>query len=91
MNIFILFFLSFVFAGEIVCNLCKDTIGVIEDLIIKDGANSAKEYIDNICLKTSGFLNTMCEKLLDFGIDEIVKLIENHVDAMEICTKIKAC
>lgn len=80
-----------VFAGEIVCNLCVDAVGLVERLLTIDGAERAKEYIDNLCAKTSGFLNTLCEKILDFGVDEIIKLIETHVEPHEVCVKLHAC
>ena len=77
--------------GDIVCNLCKDFINLVKDLLTIDGANAVRQYIDETCAKASGFLHTLCLKVLDFGVDELVKLIENNVDAQTICASISAC
>lgn len=94
MLLFTLFiFSAFAFEkeGQIVCNLCKDTVNLLENLLTVDGAEKVKEYIDLLCNKSIGFLNTLCEKVLNFGVNELVKLIENHVDAEQICVSIHAC
>nr|AAF04195.1 pore-forming protein isoform B precursor [Entamoeba dispar] len=77
--------------GSILCNLCKDTVNLIENLLTVDGAQAVRQYIDNLCAKADGFLGTLCNKILSFGVDELVKLIENHVDPVVICEKIHAC
>ncbi|EKE38700.1 hypothetical protein ENUP19_0061G0118 [Entamoeba nuttalli] len=77
--------------GAILCNLCKDTVKLVENLLTVDGAQAVRQYIDNLCGKANGFLSTLCEKILSFGVDELVKLIENHVDPVVVCEKIHAC
>ena len=93
MKAFFVFALIFAvaFAGEIVCTLCKDTVKLLENLITQDGAEAAKNYITNLCAKASGFLGDICHKVLNFGVDELIKLIENRTDANVICQKIHAC
>nr|AAP80379.1 invapore A [Entamoeba invadens] len=77
--------------GKIVCNLCKDLIITLENLLTSKGADKVKEYIDNLCGKVSGFLAGLCTKVLDFGVDKLIEMINNKVDPATICSKIHAC
>nr|AAP80380.1 invapore B [Entamoeba invadens] len=94
---FIVFVLIFAVAfaatkqGLLLCNLCKDTIDMLEKLIVVDGADAVRQYISNLCSDVSGFLGTLCSTFLNFGVDELIKMIENHVDKVTICTNMGAC
>lgn len=74
-------------SGKIVCDLCKSLINSISNL---DG-HIVKEYLESLCAKASGFLNSICIKIADFGIDQLVKLLHEKVQSDIICSKIKAC
>nr|Q07831.1 RecName: Full=Non-pathogenic pore-forming peptide amoebapore A; Short=APNP; Flags: Precursor [Entamoeba histolytica]AAA18632.1 pore-forming peptide [Entamoeba histolytica] len=77
--------------GPIVCNLCTGLINTLENLLTTKGADKVKDYIDSLCNKASGFIATLCTKVLDFGVDKLIQLIEDKVDANAICAKIHAC
>ena len=77
--------------GEIVCDLCTGTIDRLKDIIETSGAEKVKSYLETLCDKASGFINTICDKLVEFGIDKLIQLLENKVDSMEICQKVKLC
>ncbi|BFU22068.1 nonpathogenic pore-forming peptide precursor, putative [Entamoeba histolytica HM-1:IMSS-B] len=77
--------------GEILCNLCTGLINTLENLLTTKGADKVKDYISSLCNKASGFIATLCTKVLDFGIDKLIQLIEDKVDANAICAKIHAC
>ena len=87
--LFILF--STIYAGEIMCNLCVDTVQHVKDIVEDKGIEAAREYLDNLCDKTPGFISNVCEDFVNFGMDEILKLIENRVQPKEICEKINIC
>ena len=74
-------------SGKIICDLCKSLINSISNL---DG-HIVKEYLESLCAKASGFLNSICIKIADFGIDQLVKLLYEKVQSDIICSKIKAC
>jgi len=77
--------------GTIVCNLCTGTIDKLKEIAEKNGGSRVKEYLDTLCSKASGFISTLCNKLVDFGIDKLIELITNKVDSQVICEKIHAC
>jgi len=77
--------------GEIICNLCIDTIEHVKDVVEIKGIEQARAYLEGLCAQAPGFLNTICTDFVDFGFDEILKLIENRVQPQEICQKMKAC
>ena len=77
--------------GEIVCNLCIDTVEHIKDVVETKGIEQARAYLEGLCTQAPGFLNTICTDFVDFGFDEILKLIENRVQPQEICQKMEAC
>ena len=79
------------YKGDIVCNLCIGAIDKIKEILERNRGQRVKDYIDNLCDKASGFINTLCNKIIDFGIDKLIKLIENKVDSQVICEKIHAC
>ena len=77
--------------GEIVCNLCIDTVEHVKDVVETKGIEQARAYLEGLCAQAPGFLNTICTDFVDFGFDEILKLIENRVQPQEICQKMEAC
>lgn len=77
--------------GEIVCNLCIDTVEHLKDIVENKGIEAAREYLDGLCAQAPGFLSNICTDIVNFGIDEILKMIENRVQSEEICQKIEAC
>lgn len=77
--------------GEIVCNLCIDTVEHVKDIVEDKGIEAAREYLDGLCVNAPGFLSNICSDIVNFGMDEILKLIENRVQPEEICQKIEAC
>ena len=89
-----LFFINCSYAqhqGEIICNLCIDTVEHVKDIVEDKGIESAREYLDGLCVNAPGFLSDICSDIVNFGMDEILKLIENRVQPKEICEKIEAC
>ena len=94
---FVLIALLVVFAAaqavenKFVCTLCVDLVQVLKNLVENQGANAVRNYIDSLCGKASGFLSTLCTRVLDFGVDKLIELIENRVDPQQICQKIHAC
>ncbi|KAL7716865.1 Pore-forming peptide amoebapore B [Entamoeba marina] len=93
--IFFVLFVAFAFAGlhqgEILCNLCVDFITTVEKLITVNGADAARNYIDELCAETSGVLYTLCDTFLNFGVDEIIKLIDNRAQPQVVCEHINLC
>ena len=77
--------------SKFVCTLCVDLVQVLKNLVENQGASAVRSYIDSLCGKASGFLSTLCTRVLDFGVDELIKLIENRVDPATICATIHAC
>jgi len=77
--------------GEIVCNLCIDTVEHVKDVVETKGIEQARAYLEGLCAQAPGILNTICTDFVDFGFDEILKLIENRVQPQEICQKMEAC
>ena len=90
----ILFF-AVVFAevkqGEILCNLCKDAVGKIEDLLTTKGADYVREHTDEFCPKGKNILTTVCNLIINFGVDEIIKMLNNRASPEQVCVKISAC
>lgn len=74
-------------SGEIVCSLCKSLIETLSKL---DG-HRVKDYINTLCAKASGFIATVCTKIVDFGIDKLVELIREKIEPEEVCIKIHLC
>ncbi|ELP83459.1 Pore-forming peptide ameobapore B precursor, putative [Entamoeba invadens IP1] len=95
MRAFVIFaIIACVFAareGVLICNLCKDTVDMLEKLLVVDGADAVRQYITELCDGVSGFLGTLCTSFLNFGVDEIIKMIENNVDKVTICQNLGAC
>ncbi|KAL7714734.1 Invapore A [Entamoeba marina] len=85
-----IFAIVFVNAG-ILCNLCIDLVNTLEKLLTVNGAEKVKEYIDTLCNKASGYIASLCTKVLDFGVDKLVDMIINKVDPNAICETIHAC
>ena len=79
------------YQGPIVCNLCVGTINKLKDILKKNGGQKVKDYLDTLCAKASGFIATVCNKIVDFGIDKLIKLIEDKVDSNVICQKVHLC
>ena len=77
--------------GEIVCNLCTSLVGTLENILTTSGAEKVRDYINTLCAKASGFIATICNSILNFGVDELIKLIQNRANPTEVCTKIHAC
>ena len=98
---FILLLLSFIlfafavptpnYQGPIICNLCIDTINHLKNIVEDKGIESAREYLDSLCAQAPGFISNICTDFVNFGMDEILKLIENRVDSNIICQEIHAC
>ncbi|KAL7711475.1 Invapore A [Entamoeba marina] len=90
--VFFIAILVVVFVNSgVLFTLCVDLINTLEKLLTVDGAEKVEEYIDNLCAKASGYVASLCTKVLDFGLDKLVELITNKVDATKICESIKAC
>lgn len=77
--------------GPIVCNLCIDTCEKLKELAETKGIETAREYLENLCSGVSGFLGSLCKGVVNFGMDEILKLIENRVEPEKICQNIGIC
>ena len=75
----------------IICNLCKDAVGKIEDLLTTKGADYVKDHIDEICPKGESILETVCNMILNFGIDEIIKYLNNNWSPLQVCQAMSAC
>ncbi|KAL7714821.1 Invapore A [Entamoeba marina] len=84
------FAIVFVNAG-VLCNLCESLINTLEKLLSGKGEDAVKEYIDTFCNKASGFIATLCTKVLDFGVDKLIEMILNKVDATTVCESIHCC
>ncbi|KAL7716037.1 Invapore A [Entamoeba marina] len=90
--VFFIAILAVVFVNaNVLCTLCVNLINTLEKILTGDGAEKVEEYIDTLCAKASGFIATLCTKVLDFGLDKLVELITNKVDANTICESISAC
>ena len=77
--------------GEAIYNLCTGLIHTLEELLLGKGSLAVKNYIETLCAKTSGLLETLCNKILDFGVDKLVEMIESKADPTTICTSLGAC
>ncbi|KAL7721441.1 Invapore A [Entamoeba marina] len=77
--------------ANVLCTLCVDLVNTLEKFLTEDHIQKIEEYIDNLCSKASGYIAMLCTKVLDFGLDKLVQLIESNVDANTICEKIHAC
>ncbi|BFU19590.1 nonpathogenic pore-forming peptide precursor, putative [Entamoeba histolytica HM-1:IMSS-B] len=87
----IVLLISFAVAGPIVCNLCIGLVNTLDGLIVNKGADRVKNYIDDLCGKADGFIAQLCEKLLSFGLDKLIDLIQSKVDPNAICAQMNAC
>ena len=79
------------FQGELICNLCVDACNQLKELAETKGIDAVKNYLNSLCEKVSGFILHLCDAVVNFGIDELLKLIENRVDSNEICKSIGVC
>jgi hypothetical protein len=90
----LLFFVMLVSASkqsDILCNLCKDAIGNIEDALTTQGADWVREHIDEFCPKGDSILETLCNMILNFGVDEIIKYLNNNWSPLQVCQEMSAC
>ena len=77
--------------GEIICNLCIDTCDKLKEIAETKGIDAVETYLNTLCDSVAGFLGKVCDSVVKFGMDELLKLIENHVKSDEICQTIKLC
>ena len=77
--------------SKVLCNLCQDAIGNIEDLLTTKGADWVRENVDEICPKGDSLLETICNMILNFGIDEIIKYLNNNWSPLQVCQAMGAC
>ncbi|KAL7715600.1 Invapore A [Entamoeba marina] len=84
------FAISFVNAN-VLCNLCLDLIHTLEKLLTEDHIKKVEKYIDILCTRATGVFGALCSIIVDFGLEKLVELIQNKVDASEICQTVHAC
>lgn len=77
--------------GELICNLCIDACNQLKELAETKGIDMVKTYLNSLCEKVSGFILHLCDAIVNFGVDELIKMIENHVDSKKICQSIGVC
>ena len=77
--------------NRFVCNICVDLVSTLKEVVETKGSAAVKGYIDDLCGKASGLVGVLCNRILDFGVDKLVALIESRVDASSVCAKIGAC
>jgi hypothetical protein len=92
----LLFLLTLVNASQskqsmVLCNLCKDAVGNIENLLETKGADYVRTHIDEFCPKGDSLLETVCNMILNFGIDEIIKYLNNNWSPLQVCEAMGAC
>lgn len=77
--------------STVLCNLCKDAVGNIENLLETKGADYVRTHIDEFCPKGDSLLETVCNMILNFGIDEIIKYLNNNWSPLQVCQVMGAC
>ena len=77
--------------GEAICNLCTGLLTTLEGIIEKKGETHLKTYLETLCAKADGFVQSLCNKIVDFGVDKLIGMLLDKIDPQAICTSIHAC
>ncbi|KAL7717959.1 Pore-forming peptide ameobapore C [Entamoeba marina] len=73
------------------CITCEGFVEGLEHSLLDASTEKALNFLEGLCDKTSGFFETICSSIFDYGIDEFVVAILEKVAARALCTMIMLC
>ncbi|EDR24723.1 Pore-forming peptide ameobapore C precursor, putative [Entamoeba dispar SAW760] len=101
MKLFILFFILVICLGSqekqqdreipVVCPVCTSLVGKLIDFVIGGAVDKATDYLETLCAKADGVIETVCSKIVSYGIDKLIEKIIEGGSAKLICGLIHAC
>jgi saposin len=78
--------------NDVACDLCKQVVKYVEKLVLEElFEDEIIRLVNQLCDTMPPPLSTYCRDIIDQWIHEIVKLLEEGIDHLEICKRIKLC
>jgi saposin len=74
------------------CTICTTIVGEIEKIMVSTKVESEViELVKKLCVKFPAPYSTLCDSLVAQYIPQIMNLLEQGLEHLEICQKIKLC
>lgn len=76
--------------GAVQCDVCKFAIDLVEAFITDETTDEQIEkFLNNLCIKMH--FGELCEKLVDAGFEEMIKVIREKLGGEVVCKIIHLC
>lgn len=79
-------------SSTVACTICHSIVQYVESLISSGTVESEiEQLVDLLCDQFPSPYSTVCESMVANYLPQIIELINQKVDALNICAKIKLC
>ncbi|BFU19081.1 amoebapore C, putative [Entamoeba histolytica HM-3:IMSS] len=75
----------------VLCPVCTSLVGKLIDLVLGGAVDKVTDYLETLCAKADGLVETLCTKIVSYGIDKLIEKILEGGSAKLICGLIHAC